>query len=300
MSAACDIGILFADIAGSTRIYEVLGDQRAHAVVRQTLRICSEPVVDQGGKVVKTIGDELMAAFPSPKAALLASIEIQRRINAMPPLPVGDGTMRVALRIGFHFGPAMLERDDFFGDSVNVAARVVGLAKSNQILTTGEVLDLLPEADQAQLTEFGRIDVRGRAEPVRVARVEWEARRQTMTVLRVVGEEDDPQKPTNLRLVFEGRNWRVPADVKSISCGRDKISDLVLKGAQVSRSHATIERRRGKVFLIDHSTNGTFLLVENQAPIKLHREEFGLINHGHIIFGSIDSEDADNLWFYIE
>jgi adenylate cyclase len=300
MSAERDIGILFADIAGSTRIYEMLGDQRAHAIVSQALRIVAEPVAAHDGKVVKTIGDELMAAFLTPGAALHAAIDIQKRIGEMPSLPFGDGALRIVMRIGFHFGPAVLEGDDFFGDSVNVAARVVGLAKAGQILTTGEVLDLLEAPDAAHLTEFGRIDVRGRAGPVRVARVEWDVQRQTMTVLRFSGTADEPQREPGLRLVFEGRNWQVPATTHSISCGRDEVSNLVLKGAQVSRAHATIERRRGKIFLVDHSTNGTFLVIENKPPIKLHREEFGLVNHGHIVFGAVDGEDVDNLWYHIE
>jgi class 3 adenylate cyclase len=299
MGASRDIGILFADISGSTRIYEALGDQRAHSIVEQALRIVAGPVTSEGGSVVKTIGDELMAAFPTPAATLHAAIDIQKRINELPPLPFGDGDMRIAMRIGFHFGPAVEQAEDFFGDSVNVAARVVGLAKANQILTTGEVLDLLEPADAARLIEFGRIDVRGRTGPVRVARVEWEEQRQSTTVLRFAGTPDEPEREANLRLVFEGRNWQVPPSMRSISCGRDELSNLVLKGPQVSRAHATIERRRGKVFLIDHSTNGTFLVIENQQPIKLHREEFGLVNHGHIVFGAVDDEGVDNLWYYI-
>ncbi len=301
MGDICQTGILFADISGSTRLYEVLGDERAHAVVRETLEACSLAVCEQGGVVVKTIGDELMAAFPAPKAAFDAAIHVQRRVSDLPPLAVPDGTMlRLAVRIGLHFGPAVRENDDFFGDSVNIAARMVGLAKATQILTTGEVLELLDREDRAKAHEFGRIDVKGRVEAVRVAQVEWSAKPSNVTVFKLAPQADETQKDIALRLVFEGRNWHVPAQTRTIACGRDGESQLVLKGPQVSRAHATIELRRGKYFLVDHSTNGTWLMMDGQPPLRLHREDFGLVKHGCIVFGNLDSEESDTLWFYFE
>jgi adenylate cyclase len=298
MGETRQIGILFADISGSTRLYEALGDQRAHAIVRQTMAISSRPVEEAGGVVVKTIGDELMAAFPSAKGAFDAALAIQRRLKQMPPLPSARGEMRVQIRIGLHFGQAVEEDGDFFGDSVNVAARLVGLAKATQIVTTAEVLEMLGPDDRARGNSFGDIDVKGRATPVRAAQVEWDARPQSVTVFRLAG--DDAAAEPSLRLVFEGRNWRVPHDRKTIACGRDPESDLVLKGPQVSRAHATIEHRRGKYVLVDHSTNGTWLMLDARPPVRLHREEFGLVKQGCVVFGVIDSEESDTLWFYVE
>ena len=173
-SAECEVGILFGDIAGSTRIYENLGDQRALSVVNQCFRIMSEPIAAHGGIVVKTIGDELMAAFGRPAAAVSAAIDIQRRIEQLPTLPFSDPPLKVAIRIGLHFGTALKEHRDFFGDTVNVAARMVGLAKGRQILTTGELVDLLPAPLNAHAIDFGAIEVKGRSEPVRIAQVRWE------------------------------------------------------------------------------------------------------------------------------
>lgn len=300
MSGVCEVGILFADIAGSTRIYELLGDRRALAVVNQCFQIIAQPVKAHGGIVVKTIGDELMAAFARPMSAYTAAVEIQRRFHEMPALPGTDGKMRVGLRIGFHFGTALREHEDYFGDTVNIAARVVGLAKANQILTTGEVMDILPAAQRTTVAEFARIEVKGRTEPVRVASVQWEEKPQNTTVIRLGTNQPAPARETTLRLVFEGRNMRIPPSMRSIRCGREDVSDLILKSTQVSRAHATIERRRDKIVLIDHSTNGTYLVPEHQQPIKLHREEFGLMRCGRIVFGEIDSEEADIVYFFVD
>jgi len=297
MQASRNVGILFADIAGSTRIYEALGDKIAHRVVREMLARASRPVAAFNGAVVKTIGDELMAAFATHDDAVGAAIGIQRSLDEAPAIDTHSGPLRLSFRIGLHFGPAVMDEGDYFGDTVNVAARIVALAKGGQILTTGEVLELLADAERARAVAFGQVEVKGRTDPVRVVQVEWRAQPQNQTVLRFASAAETTHEAP-LRLVYEGRSWRVPLDKKVVSCGRDSECDLVLKGPQASRNHATIERRRGKVVLIDHSTNGTHLMLDEQEPLRLHREEFGLVRQGCIVFGSLESEEADTLWFF--
>jgi adenylate cyclase len=299
MAAVCEVGILFADVVGSSRIYERLGDTRAHAIINQCFRIMGECVQGHRGVVVKTIGDELMAAFSAAHQPFSCAVDIRRRFNEMPPLPLADGEMRVAVRIGFHFGSAMREQEDFFGDTVNIAARMVGLAKANQILTTGEVMDLLPASQKAMGLEFGQIEVRGRAVPVRIAQIPIEAPQQNATVLRFGQSTEAARAGGEIRLVFEGRDWAVPANVRSIVFGRDPASDMILKSPHVSRSHATIERRRDKFFLVDHSTNGTSLLIGTQRPVVLLREEFGLVESGRIAFGRTATTEGDIVDFFV-
>ena len=90
MAAVCEVGILFADIAGSTRIYERLGDTRAHAVINQCFQIMGECVQAHRGVVVKTIGDELMAAFSAANQPFSCAIDIRRKFGEMPPLPLSE------------------------------------------------------------------------------------------------------------------------------------------------------------------------------------------------------------------
>jgi class 3 adenylate cyclase len=299
MAAVCEVGILFADIAGSTRIYERLGDARAHAVINQCFKIMGECVQAHRGVVVKTIGDELMAAFSAAHQPFSCAIDIRRRFDEMPPLALSDGSMRVAVRIGFHFGSAMRAQEDFFGDTVNIAARMVALAKANQILTTGDVMDILPDSQKAMGMEFGQIEVRGRAAPVRIAQIPLDAPQQHATVLRFGETAEAASYGPEIKIVFEAREWTVPAKTRTIVFGRDPASDIILKSPHVSRSHATIERRRDKIILVDHSTNGTSLIIGRQRPIILLREEFSLVENGRIAFGKADAAEADIVDFYI-
>ena len=117
--------ILFADLSGSTSLYEKLGDQRALVAVESVLTEMRKSIALHQGRVIKTIGDEIMAVLPSADAAMQAACDMQIRIAAIAPID----NVRLAIRAGFHYGPAIEEGGDFFGDAVNTAARMTGFAK---------------------------------------------------------------------------------------------------------------------------------------------------------------------------
>ena len=298
MEALRDVGILFADIVGSTQLYERLGDQSALSVVQMTLVAVSQAVTAHGGRVVKTIGDEVMAVFDSPEAGFAAAIDIRTGVADLPPLPVIGGQVR--LRIGLHFGPAVAEDGDWFGDTVNIAARMVAMANPDQILTTGDLVDRLPADQQDDATEFAQIEVKGRNEPVRVAQVTAGMARSETTQIGF-GNTTRPARPpqVKLSLTVHGTRREVPPGTRRVIFGRDAACDVVLAGAQVSRQHATIEFRRDKVILIDHSSNGTTLVVRDERPVVLLREEFGMLKGGHIIFGRLNEPGAVVIGFVI-
>ncbi|MGQ0566856.1 MAG: adenylate/guanylate cyclase domain-containing protein [Gemmobacter sp.] len=291
MEASRDVGILFADIVGSTLLYERLGDQIAVGVVHETLASVGRAVAAHRGRVVKTIGDEVMAVFDDPQAGFAAAIEIRGSMSTLPPLPGSGGQVR--LRIGLHFGPAVIEDGDCFGDTVNIAARLVHLANPDQILTTGDLIDRLPPEQQDDAAEFAVIEVKGRQDPVRVAQVTAGMARQETTQIGFARSAPPPRtSAVTLTLTVQGRTWAVPAGTRRLVCGRDAACDVVVAGAQVSRQHATVEFRRDKVILIDHSSNGTTLVVRDERPVALLREEFGMLRAGHIIFGRLNEPGA--------
>lgn len=298
MGTPSSYGIVFADIVGSTRLYELLGNERALAVVNGCLDAMAAGVTAHGGAVVKTIGDEIMAVFKTPSEAFSAAIDMRRRIAALPAVGGTDRQVRARVRIGLHYGPALHEKNDFFGDAVNVAARMAEMASAGQILTTGDLLDLLPPNLRSLATEFAEIEVKGRNEPVRAARVADDVATQENT--RVSFVKAAPSAPAVALTLRQGaRVWTPPPDARRILCGREDGCDVVLRGGLASRQHATIELRRDKVILIDHSSNGTCLILGSDRPIRLRREEFGLIHAGRIIFGSPEAEDADVLDFTV-
>ena len=134
-----NLAVLFADITDSTKLYSSLGDNAARVVVNACLTIVGDVVARCRGRIVKTIGDEVMAVFPSADAAMQAACDMQSRVSAIPQ----QENAPLAIRVGFHFGPAIEERGDYFGDAVNTAARMAGLAKSGQIITTANSVEAL-------------------------------------------------------------------------------------------------------------------------------------------------------------
>jgi len=133
---------LFTDLKGSTELYERVGDLVAFDLVREHFRTLNEIVVSEGGAVVKTIGDAVMATFLSPEQALAAALRMR---EAMRGLNDTHGREDLLLKIGIHEGPCLAvnlnERQDYFGQTVNIAARVQGLATSRSILATAPVID---------------------------------------------------------------------------------------------------------------------------------------------------------------
>ena len=134
--------VLFADVAGSTRLYEQLGDEKALAAVGECLALVERTAAGHAGRLIKTIGDEAMVVFPAAEQAAAAAAEIQGRMTDF----AQAGNYRIAFRIGFHCGAAIERDGDVFGDSVNVAARMVGLAKSGQVILSAPTAETLSAA----------------------------------------------------------------------------------------------------------------------------------------------------------
>jgi class 3 adenylate cyclase len=133
---------LFTDLKGSTELYERVGDLVAFDMVREHFRVLNESVAAEGGAVVKTIGDAVMATFPTPDRALAAALRMR---EAMRRLNTAHGREDLLLKIGIHEGPCLAvslnERQDYFGQTVNIASRVQGLAISQSILATAPVIE---------------------------------------------------------------------------------------------------------------------------------------------------------------
>jgi class 3 adenylate cyclase len=132
---------LFTDLRGSTELYERVGDLVAFDLVRAHFDVLNRIVASQAGAVVKTIGDAVMATFPTPDRALAAALEMR---EAMRKLNEERGREDLLLKIGIHEGPCIAvtlnDRQDYFGQTVNIASRVQGLATSREIFATGAVV----------------------------------------------------------------------------------------------------------------------------------------------------------------
>jgi class 3 adenylate cyclase len=146
---------LFTDLRGSTELYDRVGDLLAFEIVRAHFRVLNEIVATEAGAVVKTIGDAVMATFPTPDRAVAAALRMR---EAMQRLNEARGNEELLLKIGIHEGPciavSMNERQDYFGQTVNIASRVQGLATSQSIFATNAVIG---DARAAQLLDAAKL-----------------------------------------------------------------------------------------------------------------------------------------------
>jgi adenylate cyclase len=278
-AALSSFAILFADVTGSTSLYERLGDERALAVIELVLGELRKSVAIQRGRVIKTIGDEVMAVLPSADAAMQAGCDMQIRIAAIPKIEA----ITLSIRVGFHFGPAIEEGGDVFGDAVNTAARMTGVAKGGQIITSRATVEALSPLLRAGTRELDAITVKGKQDEIRIYEVIWQDSGD-LTTLGVREPAASMSEPM-LILSYRGQTMMVGADRQSVSLGREADNDLVVNDMKASRSHCRIEYRRGKFFLIDQSSNGTYVTVEGDIQVMLKREEFLLRGKGVISLG---------------
>ena len=236
-----------------------------------------------GGRVIKTIGDEAMTAFPGVDDTAEAAAEIQAKLCELPPV---DGA-RVAMRIGFHFGPAIENDGDVFGDSVNVAARMVALAKGGQVITSAETVSVLAPWLRARFRELDSLTVKGKAQDIRIFELMWQESAEELTALST----RPTLGPARIWLRLGEREIELGEAQPALTLGRDPQSDVVIVDKMASRLHARIERRRDKFVLIDQSSNGTYVTVDGEKEILLRREEVILRGRGQITFGHGNNAD---------
>ncbi|MFL6564452.1 MAG: FHA domain-containing protein [Burkholderiales bacterium] len=284
MSEPYSCAVLFADISGSTQLYEELGDAQALSRIDACLRLLRDAALEFRGRVVKTTGDGVMCCFNDAEAALHAARFMQVRLAAQAAL----GAPALAIHVGCHYG-AVLESDgDLYGDCVNVAVRVVGLAKAGQVIATQEVVGRIGEGLRERVRMLDHVALKGKREPLEIFELTWQDSEE-LTTLGTRLEE----APSRLKLAFAGRElWFDASGGNALRLGRDAACDIVIVDRRVSRHHARIEKRRGKFMLIDQSANGTYVALNGEAEISLRREELVLRGSGRICIGH-RTGDAD-------
>lgn len=281
-----EMSVLFADISGSTKLYDTLGDTQAKTLVDECIGIMRGIVARYNGRVIKTIGDEVMCVLPDADSGHLAATDMQLKVAALPAVT----NVRRAIRVGFHFGPVIEESGDVFGDTVNLAARMAGLAKGMQIITTRATVDRLSPALRDSTRGIAALSVKGKGDDVDVCEVIWQGGDDlTMATASIAAASVQ----VKLYLAYGGRELVLEQANSGIVLGRDASCQIVLADRMASRAHARIERRRDKFFLIDQSTNGTFVNFAGEAEIVLRREEVMLRGQGRIAFGHSLSESSE-------
>ena len=285
-----NIAVLFADVSGSTQLYESLGDSRAVATVGRCLDMARDAAAGCGGRLVRSLGDEVMLVFSTALQAAEAALEIQKRMSEL----ANQLGLRLAFHIGFHFGAAIERHGDVYGDSVNTAARLVALAKAGQILTCSHTISQLPAYARPQLRNLHAITVKGKQHDLDVVELVW----QPTADLTMVGGLPNP-KMIEVELRHRDSTIILDAATQAISLGRDEHNDVVIREKLASRLHARIERRHDKFALVDSSVNGTYVTFEGEREFLLHRQELLFKGRGRISFGRPLGPDASDVVSFV-
>ncbi len=285
--------ILFADIAGSTRLYETYGDAPAQALVAQCLDLLGRACEEQNGRIIKTVGDEIMCRFETADDAVSAARNMQGRLKHQ----VFDVPATPEVRIGLHFGHGVVSETDVFGEATNIASRVTEAARPKQILTTEQTLQQLSPALAANARLYDRARLQGLHDELVLYEILWEREELTNIVART--SFPDQAVYSTLRLRHGNQEVTLGRDEGEFWVGRGSDCRIIVPSKLVSRHHARIDYRRGKFVLHDESTNGTFIRTQDGRELYLRREEAPLWGHGVISLGRVIQEGDPQLIFFL-
>jgi class 3 adenylate cyclase len=275
------LSVLFANASGNARLHEKLGGSEAKRAVERCLKRMERAIEGFGGRLVKTLGDELMAVFDSADAAFQAASEMQQRVADLPPV----SGVKLAIRVGFSHGPVSEDGSGVAGETVKTAAHLAGLARPGQVLTSRQAHDALSPALQGATRDLGTTAFRGTV---------FEALAPDSAALAAKTAGGAEAGNSGFCLRYAGKLISLDEQQRRITMGRDPDSDVVVGDRRASRHHAQIERRGDSVVLVDKSTNGTFITLPDQAEVFVRHDECMLRGKGMICFAaSASSPDAD-------
>jgi adenylate cyclase len=283
MSETCVRTVVFADLRGSTSLYESLGNAEAASVVTHSVAVVGRIFESQGGRIVKTLGDGLMAVFEHPLQALQAAEEVHESLDRV--LNAGGTTPQPVLRVqvAMAHGEMIEVAGDCFGDAVNVAARLLDHAGDNETLVTAQARMPMPAEVRERFRRLDRLHLRGRVEPVEVWRFEP---RRTEDMSTMFGDALPTAAPEAIRLSSSGASRIHSQRSLPVIFGRSHEATYCIDDSRVSRQHARIEWHSGTFQLVDMSSNGTFVRFGRQSEvITLMRGACTLHGRGIITLG---------------
>jgi class 3 adenylate cyclase len=282
--------VVFADLTGSTGVFESLGNAKATQAITQLTQWVGQVCADHSGLVVKTLGDGVLMVFKENTDAVGTVIELQRvhtdRIKSWPQ------SLKMHLQIGMARGDVVVQAGDYFGDAVNLASRLSDLSGPDQILSTAAVMDQLPPNSTVRSRCLGEIDIRGRDEACTVYRVEWQ--NELLTEFFTMPASLTPLTIANpvRQLGAIDLSWLdVQASFTStdlpIYLGRLADAQFVVTDPRVSRLHAKITWRAGKFYIEDISSFGTWVRFAGARDVvSLRRNECVLLVPGELALGA--------------
>lgn len=279
--------VLLADVAGSTQLYETVGDEAAIRLVGECVDRMATITRDHGGTFVHSKGDDALCVFADASKAVQAASEM------LGSGPTGD----VVLHGGLHWGSVLLTRNEVFGDAVNLTARLASLANSGEVLISAELVAELSEGERGMLRAMSQMAVKGKAQPVDVyALLEPQLGRATQVTL--AGRSDQGGRAI-VQVHFAGAA-HIIQDGGGLTVGRAEDCDVPVRDQRVSRQHGSFVVRHGLVEFRDRSSSGSYIRLGDNDAFFVRRQNVVLSGTGIVGLGApVDAPGASLVRFEV-
>ena len=253
-------------------LFDTVGSDKAWALVKQsfkTIRTCTEA---HSGTLIKTITmNKALCVFPDALSALQAAINVGERLRKLDnPIPIA---------VGLDHGAVLHDEGDIFGHVVNAAARILDIAKADQILASRAVLDAFNRTDELDARPYEHVEVKGIEEPLDV----WEILRPDEDTTDTRYSPPAPRAAARIKLTY-GSEERLLGGGE-ITIGRGDTADIHIDEPLASRTHIRIVHQKGKFILTDHSINGTYVEIDGVVSHLRRLEVAILVGGGRISLG---------------
>jgi len=277
------VAVLFTDIQGSTAYYEKFGDVAGFAMVHECNRLLEKVVEQHNGRVIKNIGDAIMACFDNCGKCVQSTIEMQQKLKALNSCKREDDWTRV--RIGAHYGPGIVKSDDVFGDVVNVASRVQSVALPEQILISDSLFKEVANCS-FDIASLGRFQLKGKIEERELYEVRWNRNLPTRPNLATTMVYSPSKGVQEYRLQHLNQAGKVDAERalfgEGLSIGRTEGDLKFPNDSSMSSPHARIFVHHGQPMAEDLSPEGGGIFIRLQSVFIL--EEGDIITIGGQLF----------------
>lgn len=278
--------VLLADMIGISKLYAAAGDLQAVELIARCRNGLRDVVQAESGRVLRTMGERLMALLSTPESAALAATRMHLAVEALPP----HAGVRLGLRVAFHHGSLVQREDEVFGDTVDATARMLDSANKGQTFLSSSCLPTLSPIMRACVRRLGGESDGSTNAPLELA---W---RQNPDVTDLGDRPASAPQPV-LRLTYKGQTFVRRRANEALVIGRDDSCDVVVQERKASRQHCTIERKANGFVLRDHSSNGTYVKPADDREMIVLRDELTLRGAGVIAFGQSLSETPEPMQY---
>ncbi|MBI4695057.1 MAG: adenylate/guanylate cyclase domain-containing protein [Gammaproteobacteria bacterium] len=289
--------VMFVDIAGSTALYEALGDERARELTTRRLEVLATIARDNNGRIAAELGDELMCFFAQPGDAAACACQIHARLAEL--AQAEPGVPPVAVRIGMHYGPGFGRKEDLSEETAKLGHWAARNAKPEQTLATEPVVAALPRIYKA-VSRYVDDETWNFVSLSHLALYEiiWDVEAVTACAVEETGKPE-PKRYEAVELSSAHGVIRVNAERPVVSVGRAQHNDLMLVQDFVSRQHFSAQFSRGRCTITDKSTNGTLVIPRGGERHLVKRETYPLHGDGVIVLGEPGQDAANSVIYYV-